>query len=185
MTIRKGPFRADHVGSLLRPKAIHDARAQKAKGEITAEQLKEIEDREIERVIRKQEEVGLQSITDGEFRRSWWHLDFLWGLGGIEKYVADEGLQFSGMKVRPEYAHVTSKLSYRGHAMIEHFKFLKDHTSRTAKMTIPSPSALYGRTGRASVTEEAYPSLDVFFKELGETYGKAVRDFAEDRKSVV
>jgi 5-methyltetrahydropteroyltriglutamate--homocysteine methyltransferase len=175
----KPPFRADHVGSLLRPQAIHDARAKRAKGEISAEQLKDIEDREIERVIKKQEEVGLKSITDGEFRRSWWHLDFLWGLGGIEKYVMDEGVQFTGMKVRPEYARVSSKLGYRGHPMIEHFNFLKAHTRQTPKMTIPSPSALYGRTGRASVTEQAYPSLDVFFKELGETYSKAVRGFAD------
>ena len=80
------PFRADHVGSLLRPAALKKAREQRVRGEITPAQLKDIEDREIERVIKKQEEVGLQSITDGEFRRSWWHLDFLWGLDGIEKH---------------------------------------------------------------------------------------------------
>ena len=80
----KPPFRADHVGSLLRPKVLHEARAQRAKGEIAADALKAIEDREIERVIKRQEDVGLQSITDGEFRRSWWHLDFLWGLDGAE-----------------------------------------------------------------------------------------------------
>src|SRR5678815_5953694 len=99
----KPPFRADHVGSLLRPAALKKAREQRTKGEITPAQLKEVEDREIERVIKKQEDVGLQSITDGEFRRSWWHLDFLWGLDGIEKHVMDQGVQFSGMKVRPEY----------------------------------------------------------------------------------
>ena len=92
----KPPFRADHVGSLLRPAALKKAREQRAKGEITPAQLKDIEDREIERVIRKQEEVGLQSITDGEFRRSWWHLDFLWGLDGIEKHVMDSGVSFAG-----------------------------------------------------------------------------------------
>src|SRR3989338_1568305 len=85
----KPPFRADHVGSLLRPAALHEARAKRAKGEIGAAELKAIEDREIERVIKRQEEVGLQSITDGEFRRSWWHLDFLWGLDGVEKHVID------------------------------------------------------------------------------------------------
>ncbi len=83
------PFRADHVGSLLRPAALKQAREQRAKGEIDAAALKAIEDHEIERVIKRQEEVGLQSITDGEFRRSWWHLDFLWGLDGVEKHVMD------------------------------------------------------------------------------------------------
>src|SRR6187551_3432526 len=85
----KPPFRADHVGSLLRPAALKDARAKFAKGEINRDALTEIEDREIERVIKKQEEVGLQSITDGEFRRSWWHLDFLWGLDGAERHNMD------------------------------------------------------------------------------------------------
>ncbi|MGB7856400.1 MAG: 5-methyltetrahydropteroyltriglutamate--homocysteine S-methyltransferase, partial [Pseudolabrys sp.] len=89
------PFRADHVGSLLRPAALKQAREQRAKGEITLVQLKEIENREIERVIKKQEGVGLQSITDGEFRRSWWHLDFLWGLNGIEKHIMDTGVAFA------------------------------------------------------------------------------------------
>src|SRR4029453_155851 len=98
----KPPFRADHVGSLLRPAALKKAREQRARGEISPAQLKEIEDREIERVIRKKEEVGLQAITDGEFRRSWWHLDFLWGLDGIEKHVMDTGIAFAGVTTRNE-----------------------------------------------------------------------------------
>ena len=88
----KPPFRADHVGSLLRPAALKEARAKHAKSEISAADLKAVEDREIERVIKKQEDVGLQSATDGEFRRSWWHLDFLWGLDGVERHVADHGV---------------------------------------------------------------------------------------------
>ena len=100
----KPPFRADHVGSLLRPAALKKAREQRAKGEIDAAALKAVEDREIERVIKKQEEVGLQSITDGEFRRSWWHLDFLWGLDGIEKHVMDAGVAFAGVTTRNEGA---------------------------------------------------------------------------------
>src|SRR5471030_1719047 len=103
MSIRtKPPFRADHVGSLLRPAALKQARVQRAKGEIDAGALKAIEDREIERVIKKQEDVGLQSITDGEFRRSWWHLDFLWGLYGIEKHVMDTGVAFAAVTTRNE-----------------------------------------------------------------------------------
>ncbi|MGB2656830.1 MAG: 5-methyltetrahydropteroyltriglutamate--homocysteine S-methyltransferase, partial [Pseudolabrys sp.] len=141
----KPPFRADHVGSLLRPAALKKAREQRAKGEITPAQLKEIEDREIERVIKKQEDVGLQSITDGEFRRSWWHLDFLWGLDGIEKHVMDTGIPFTGITTRNEGLKVTGKLGFSSHPMIEHFKFVASHTKRTPKITIPSPSAAYGR----------------------------------------
>src|SRR6187431_3659511 len=128
----KPPFRADHVGSLLRPAALKKAREQRAKGEITPAQLKEIEDREIEHVIRKQEEVGLQSITDGEFRRSWWHLDFLWGLDGIEKHIMEEGVHFAAVNTRNEGVKVTGKLGMAGpHPMVEHFKFVAAHTRRT------------------------------------------------------
>ena len=91
------PFRADHVGSLLRPNALKEAREKRAKGEMSAADLTTIEDREIERVIRKQEEIGLRSVTDGEFRRSWWHLDFLWGLDGVEREVMDRGIAFAGV----------------------------------------------------------------------------------------
>ena len=108
------PFRADHVGSLLRPKALHEARAKFAKGEMAAPELKEVEDREIERVIKKQEEVGLQAITDGEFRRSWWHLDFLWGLDGVEKHVMDTGIAFAAVTTRNEGVKVTGKLGMAG-----------------------------------------------------------------------
>jgi len=108
----KPPYRADHVGSLLRPAALKKAREQRAKGEMTPAQLKEIEDREIERVIGKQEEVGLQSITDGEFRRSWWHLDFLWGLDGIEKHVMDTGIAFAAVTTRNEGLKVTGKIGF-------------------------------------------------------------------------
>src|SRR5262245_15859265 len=134
------PFRADHVGSLLRPKAVHDARAKRANGEISAEALKEIEDREIERVIRRQEDVGLQAVTDGEFRRSWWHLDFLWGLDGVEKRIMDEGVHFAAVNTRNEGVKVTGKVGMAGpHPMVEHFKFVAAHTKRTPKITIPAP----------------------------------------------
>src|SRR3954464_1552522 len=93
----KPPFRADHVGSLLRPAALKEARAKRAQGEMSAAELKAMEDREIERVIRKQEEIGLQAVTDGEFRRSWWHLDFLWGLDGVERHVMETGIAFAGV----------------------------------------------------------------------------------------
>ena len=141
----KPPFRADHVGSLLRPAALKEARERRAKGEITADALKAVEDRAIEDIIKKQEAVGLQSISDGEFRRSWWHLDFLWGLDGVERHVMDTGIAFAAVTTRNEGVRVTGKIGFSGHPMLEHFKFLKAHTGRTPKMTIPAPSALYGR----------------------------------------
>jgi 5-methyltetrahydropteroyltriglutamate--homocysteine methyltransferase len=179
MQRRKPPFRADHVGSLLRPAALKAAREKRAKGEISSAQLTVIEDREIENVIKKQEEVGLRSITDGEFRRSWWHLDFLWGLDGVERYVMDQGIAFSGVQTRAEGARVTGKLGFSGHPMLAHFKFVAAHARQMPKITIPAPSALYGRVGRGPISETAYPDLEDFFADLGATYRKVVCAFAD------
>ena len=175
----KPPFRADHVGSLLRPVALKKAREKRAKDEITPAQLKEIEDREIERVIKKQEDVGLLSVTDGEFRRSWWHLDFLWGLDGIEKHIMDTGVAFAAVTTRNEGLKITGKVGFSRHPMIEHFKFVAAHTRRTPKITIPAPSAAYGRPMRTPIDQKAYPKLDAFFEDLGQAYKKAVRAFAD------
>ena len=131
------PFRADHVGSILRSGPIKDARAKRAAGKIDAAELKAVEDREIETIIRKQEEVGLQSITDGEFRRAWWHLDFLEGLDGAESYEMPGGVQFHGVQTKPMGVRTVGKLGFSGHPMIEHFKFVQAHTKRTPKMAIP------------------------------------------------
>jgi 5-methyltetrahydropteroyltriglutamate--homocysteine methyltransferase len=171
------PFRADHVGSLLRPAALKKARESRANGEIAADALKEIENREIGAIIAKQEEAGLQSITDGEFRRSWWHLDFLWGLDGVERHLMNSGIAFAAVTTRNEGVRVSGKLGFSGHPMLEHFKFLKEHTQRTPKMTIPAPSALYGRPVATPIDKAVYPKLDVFFHDLGQTYKKAVRPF--------
>ncbi len=173
------PFRADHVGSLLRPAALKDARKKRSLGEIDAAALKAVEDREIERVIKKQEEVGLQSITDGEFRRSWWHLDFLWGLDGIDKHVMDAGVAFAGVNTRNEGVKITGKIGFSGHPMIEHFKFVTAHTKRTPKITIPAPSALYGRPVLPPIDRTVYPMLDRMFDDLSQAYKKAVRTFAD------
>jgi 5-methyltetrahydropteroyltriglutamate--homocysteine methyltransferase len=175
----KPPFRADHVGSLLRPAALKQAREQHARGEIDAAALKAVEDREIERIIKKQEEVGLQSITDGEFRRSWWHLDFLWGLDGVGKHVMDSGVAFAGVNTRNEGVKVTGEIGFSHHPMIEHFKFVAAHTRRMPKMTIPAPSALYGRPVKPPIDEKTYPKLDKMFDDLGQAYRKAVRAFAD------
>src|SRR5580700_9091058 len=175
----KPPFRADHVGSLLRPTALKEARARRAKGEISPAELAAIEDREIVRIVKQQEEIGLQSITDGEFRRSWWHLDFLWGLDGVDRHVMETGVTFAAVKTRNEGVQVTGKIGFSGHPMIEHFKFLKANTSRTPKMTIPAPSALYGRPTPTPINKAVYPSLDKMFDDLGQAYKKAVRAFAD------
>ena len=175
----KSPFRADHVGSLLRPAALKQARERHAKGEIDAAALKAVEDHEIARVIRRQEDVGLQSITDGEFRRSWWHLDFLWGLDGVEKHVMDSGVAFAAVTTRNEGVKVTGKLGSAKHPMIEHFKFVAAHTQRTPKITIPAPSAIYGRPMRTPIDQNIYPRMDAFFDDLGQAYKKAVRAFAD------
>src|ERR1700751_3057964 len=175
----KPPFRADHVGSLLRPAPLKEARERRAKGEIGAAELKAVEDREIERVIKKQEEVGLQAVTDGEFRRSWWHLDFLWGLDGVERHVMDTGIAFAGVTTRNEGVRVTGKLGFSGHPMIEHFKFVQAHTKRTPKITIPAPSAIYGRPVMTPIDKAVYPELDRFFAAPGQACRKAVRPFAD------
>src|SRR5215468_4451215 len=143
------PFRADHVGSLLRPAALKEARGSHARGEIDAAALKAVEDRAIAAAVAKQEAVGLQSVTDGEFRRSWWHLDFLWGLAGTERYAMDQGITFAGVTTRAEGARVTGKVDFTGHAMLDHFKFVQTRTKQTAKITLPAPSAMYGRVGRS------------------------------------
>src|SRR5690242_14468760 len=157
------PFRADHVGSLLRPAALKEARAQFAKGEIDAAALKDVEDREIARAIKKQEEIGLKLATDGEFRRSWWHFDFYKGLDGVEMVQAAEGIHFAGVDTKAETVRVTGKVGFSTHPHVEHFRFLKAHCKVTPKMTIPAPSTLHFRQGRQSISHEVYPDLNAYF----------------------
>ena len=181
MTARtKPPFRADHVGSLLRPKTLKDARAQREKSEITAEQLKAIEDREIAAVIKKQEDVGLKSVTDGEFRRAFWNYDFLGALDGAQAYLGERKIKFQGVNPRPMMMRVTGKLgAFTGHPMIEHFKYLAAHTRAVPKMTIPSPSSMHFRYGRDAIPASIYPDMADFYRDLGTAYSKAVRAFAD------
>ncbi|MPZ59319.1 MAG: 5-methyltetrahydropteroyltriglutamate--homocysteine S-methyltransferase [Rhizobiales bacterium] len=171
------PFRADHVGSLLRPTALKEARAKHAKGEIDDAALKAVEDREIEAVIKKQEDVGLKLATDGEFRRSWWHFDFYKGLDGIEFYSTGQGIKFAGVETKAESVRVVGKIGFSGHAHLDHFKFVKDHTRVTPKMTIPAPSTLHFRQGRQSISKDIYPDLDGYFDDVANAYKKAIRAF--------
>jgi 5-methyltetrahydropteroyltriglutamate--homocysteine methyltransferase len=171
------PFRADHVGSLLRTAPLKDARAKRELGAIAAEAFKAIEDREIEKVIKKQEDVGLKVATDGEFRRSWWHFDFFKGLDGVTSHSTAGGIQFHGVQTKAEGLKITGKVGFSGHPMLDHFRFLKAHARVTPKMTIPAPSTLHFRQGRASISKEVYPDLDAFFDDVAKAYRGAIRAF--------
>ena len=174
------PFRADHVGSLLRSPALHEARQKHERGEIDAAALRAIEDREIFALIRKQEAVGLKSITDGEYRRASWQTDFLTGLDGVEAYRGERKFKFKGPQPRPILLRLKGKLGrVDGHPMIEHFRFVQANTKATPKMTIPSPSTLHFRYGREAVPEAIYPTMEEFYADLGKTYAKVVRAFAD------
>jgi 5-methyltetrahydropteroyltriglutamate--homocysteine methyltransferase len=180
MTRQKPPFRADHVGSLLRPAALKDARAARERGEISAEQLKAAEDSAIQRIIAKQEEAGLRSATDGEFRRAMWHFDFLERLDGVESFHAAHGIAFKGgIETQAKGLRVTGKVAFSTHPMIGHFEFLRDHTRAVPKMTIPSPSVLHFRGGRRAVSPDVYPEMDEFYRDLGLAYRAAVGAFAD------
>jgi 5-methyltetrahydropteroyltriglutamate--homocysteine methyltransferase len=171
------PFRADMVGSLLRPDALKEARAKRANNEITAEVLRAVEDCEIEKVIAHQERIGLSSATDGEFRRSWWHFDFLSHLDGCKLVQLDHGIAFHGVQTKAETVNVIGKVGWPAkHPMVEHFKFLKARTTIVPKMTIPSPSVLHFRSGYQAI-KAVYPDIDQFFADAARTYADAIRAF--------
>ena len=156
-----------------------EARAKRAKNEITAAQLKKIEDREIEKVIRKQEEIGLKLATDGEFRRAWWHFDYFGMLDGVRLVEGDHGIQFKGVMTKPLVLKVHGKIDFSNHPMVEHFKFLKSHTKVTPKMTIPSPTVMHLRLAPDAVSKIAYPNRDAIFDDLAMSYQKAIKAFYE------
>lgn len=180
MTARSTPpFRADHVGSLLRPAALKQARERRASGEIDAAALKEIEDREIAEVIRRQEDIGLKAVTDGEFRRAFWQIDFLERLDGVESYEGERKIKFEGKQPRPVLLRTNGKLGYGDHPMLEHFRFVKANARVTPKMTIPSPTSLHFRYGREAIDRKVYPTMDAFYADLGKAYAQAIKSFAD------
>jgi 5-methyltetrahydropteroyltriglutamate--homocysteine methyltransferase len=180
LTRSKPPFRADHVGSLLRPASLKDARARWGRGEITAADLTAVEDAAIERIIARQAEIGLRSATDGEFRRAMWHFDFLERLDGVESFRSDHGIAFKGgMETQPKGLRVVGKVGFSSHPMVEHFRLLRERTRAAAKMTIPSPSVLHFRGGRRAVNPAVYPEMEEFYRDLGRAYRAAVQAFAE------
>lgn len=178
MSHQHAPYRADIVGSFLRPQAIKQARLQFADGEINAQQLRSVEDAEIRRVVQHQCDCGLHVVTDGEFRRAWWHFDFFDGLQGVERYDSEQGIQFNGVQTRAHGVRVTGKLGFGEHPMLEDFRFLKSISGdATPKMTIPSPSVLHFRGGRKDIDATVYPNLEDYFNDLADTWRDAIRAF--------
>ncbi len=172
-------FRADQVGSFLRPKYLLDARAQAAKGEITPEQLRAVEDKAIAEVVKFQEEVGLKSITDGEFRREYFHLDFLKQLGGVQTgqpalVVGPDGKEH----LSPPTMSVVDRVRHVKDIQLADFQFLRSVTKRTPKVTIPSPTMLHFRGGRAGISATHYPDLEQFYQDVADAYGAELRSLA-------
>ena len=159
MSLRDSPpFRADQVGSLLRTAPLKEIRTKHENGEISVDALKAVEDREIAAVIRKQEDIGLRAVTDGEFRRAFWNYDFLGSLDGVEAYLGERKIRFQGVNPKPMMLRVIGKLGTPyGHPMLDHFRFVKEHARAVPKMTIPSPSSLHFRYGRAAVPNRFTP----------------------------
>ena len=181
---QKAPFRLDHVGSFLRPERLKEARAKFNDGEITAEELERVENEEIIALIEKEKELGLKSVTDGEFRRAFWHLDFLENLDGVELVEVDHfSVQFKDKDVKPKTLRIDGKVDFsENHPFVKHFKFLKEHAGDTpVKLTIPSPSMLHLIT---QVREKNYVPIErykdneaLFFDDVVEAYRKALQCF--------
>jgi 5-methyltetrahydropteroyltriglutamate--homocysteine methyltransferase len=179
------PFRADHVGSLLRPKALLAARAEHEKGWITAQTLRRVEDDCIRQAAQMQAELGLKGVTDGEFRRGSWHMDFLYRIGGVEKTDRVLNIQFKNDSGTIEFApaahRVAGKLSLDNTIFGEDFAYLKSvaPAGTTPKLTIPSPSMLHYRGGRAAIDQGAYPEMAAFWHDLAEVYAREIAGLAE------
>ena len=181
---QKAPFRLDHVGSFLRPERLKEARAKFNDGEITAEELERVENEEIIALIEKEKELGLKSVTDGEFRRAFWHLDFLENLDGVELVEVDHfSVQFKDKDVKPKTLRIVGKVDFsENHPFVKHFKFLKEHAGDTpVKLTIPSPSMLHLIT---QVREKNYVPIErykdneaLFFDDVVAAYRKALQCF--------
>lgn len=176
MTKILAPSKFDVVGSFLRPRDLKIAREKFSKGEISGEELKKVEDREIEKLVKKQKEAGLKIISDGEFRRSWWHYDFFWGLNGIEKYTLaeDELIHFHGETLRPDGIRIVGKLGGKNHPFLDHYKFVKqfEDENTVAKQTIPSPAQLLRGVYNQIKKGNPYEDIEEFIKDVSEAYGE-------------
>jgi 5-methyltetrahydropteroyltriglutamate--homocysteine methyltransferase len=178
----KPPFRADHVGSLLRPQRLKQARAACREGTLPTDALRGMEDEEIRRIVRRQEDIGLRSVTDGEFRRDYWYLDFMWQLGGVIRVDTGYKLRFRTATEKVESPvpsfRVAGRLSLKQTIFGEDFAFLKAATGVTPKMTIPSPSMLHFRGRAMGIGKEIYPELDEYRRDLGAVYAEEIAALA-------
>jgi 5-methyltetrahydropteroyltriglutamate--homocysteine methyltransferase len=173
------PFRADHVGSFLRPKYLLEARERKARGEITPEELRAVEDRAIAEVVKMQEDAGLQSITDGEFRRTYFHIDFLEQLAGVKTEPPVTIRKPDGTEeLAPPVMRVVDKVRHVKDIQLADFRYLKGLTKRTPKVTVPSPTMLHFRGGRAGISKEHYPDLEAFYQDTADAYAAELRSLA-------
>jgi len=177
-TARKPPFRADQVGSLLRPAELKEARARVERGAMSADDLHAIEDRLIREAVAKQEAIGLPAVTDGEFRRGWWNHDFLGKIDGVEVVEDRKSVKFVGTNDPRLTPQVRRKVRRTRPMMVDHFRYLKSVAKQTAKFCMPSPSILYHRGGRAAVSMDAYPDLDELWADVGKVYREEIRDLA-------
>lgn len=181
MTTRTAPpFRFDHVGSFLRPRYLLDARDQAARGEIPPGQLRAVEDRAITEVVKAQEAAGLQSITDGEFRRTYFHIDFLQQLGGVQTDIPVTVKKPDGSEeLAPPVMRVIGKVRHVKDIQLADFRYLKGQTTRLPKVCIPSPTMLHFRGGRAGISQEHYPELEPgFYEDVAKAYGEELRSLA-------
>ncbi len=171
------PFRADHVGSLLRPAELHEARDKARRGAMSADTFRALQDRHIRDVVAGQEKAGMQAVTDGEFRRDWWHIDFLAGFDGVTLSSGDAygDAKFKGTDEQPPFMLVTRKIRRTKPSMLDHFKFLKSIAKRTPKFTMPSPAMLHARADRASL-KKTYPDVDEFWADLTKAYREEIAD---------
>lgn len=173
----KPPFRADHVGSLLRPAELREARVKARSGELSAEGLRAVQDKCVREIVTRQESLGLQVVTDGEFRRDWWHIDFLDAFEGVDAVAGDALVKFQGTE-QPLTLRVNGKIRRTRPVFVDHFKFLKSVAKATPKLTIPAPAMLYHRTGRAAISEEAYPDLEEMWSDAAQAYREEIADLA-------
>jgi 5-methyltetrahydropteroyltriglutamate--homocysteine methyltransferase len=184
ITRNRPPFRADQVGSLLRPAVIREARTMFQQGKISGEELRSIENTEIKKLVEKQRETGLKAVTDGEVRRAWWHLDFLWGLDGVKKVEAEHGsIAFHGKETKAETIEIGGEIDFSNHPFLEEFKYLKSIAGDSlAKFTIPSPSMLHLIT---TVRKGGYRPIDLYKddkilrRDIAAAYKKAIATFYE------
>jgi 5-methyltetrahydropteroyltriglutamate--homocysteine methyltransferase len=177
------PFRAEHVGSLLRTKELLQARDAHTQGRITAEERRRVEDMAVRQVVKMQEDIGLQGVTDGELRRGSWHMDFLYQIGGVSTSQDRQQARFHNEKgdieFTPTALHITGKLDLPKCIFGDDFQFLKSTTAKTPKLTIPAPSLIHYRGGRASIDPSVYPDMEEFWCDVGRVYAAEVEQLGK------